>query len=754
MAFIQLPPQGGGGGAVDSVNGMTGIVVITKSSVGLSNVNNTSDANKPVSTATQTALDLKLDDSNIATNNQVIYQNGSGVVEGFPDFFKETTHGGIQFNANRQPDNLTGQNLHYYTLNLDPLQNSPDEKWTLHSNFLNFDVNNSGFNQGTNGNGCTLISNSIANVNTGDNGDMNFVNNYFNLGNGTDAVSARGFSYSYGFGNVNANAIINGAMQGYGYQPNFHASASIDPTAYTNVFYDAANIDCASPNYTTANFSPSIAEIINNNNYNGIGIFPTIDLFTGNAGFFGLNISPNLGDMAPTGSCSMINVNPTVDLVYQQAYGINVTMDNVTLYAGVASSLVFQDLTFTFNQASDYNNSFTMEYTPGATAGSEVVSLVGFTIEVQIESGVSTATQVKAALEANPSFNGSITITISGTGSNAQVTDGPDSFAGGINAGTKKAAYFDGDVEITGSLSFGGALSIGALSAFAQYNVVNGTGNPNSTHTLITQPTLAANESRTLADYLGVNTAMLLNMGDNSSITTGFIGMTALGLPAVLSLGTGATVDLVTGATFALSLDAGAAGGTIDQLSLCRAIAIPNGVTTVTRQYGYEFDNPFGDVGTSTWGFYAKLACPNFLAGSLRIGGTPGSDDTCDSGFTFQNTGASLLEGAVKVTGNLKTAKGIDVAAANDLTLGADGNTFVITGSTQINAITILPFEAGSVINLIFTGSPTVKHNTAGGGGTAAIFLSGSLDFAALNNSVLSLVYDGTQWQEISRKAA
>lgn len=46
--------------SVSSVNSYTGIVVLTKTDVGLSNVNNTSDANKPVSTATQTALDGKV----------------------------------------------------------------------------------------------------------------------------------------------------------------------------------------------------------------------------------------------------------------------------------------------------------------------------------------------------------------------------------------------------------------------------------------------------------------------------------------------------------------------------------------------------------------------------------------------------------------------------------------------------------------------------------------------------------------------
>jgi hypothetical protein len=46
-------------GAVQSVNGQTGIVNVTKADVGLGNADNTSDVNKPISTATQTALDGK-----------------------------------------------------------------------------------------------------------------------------------------------------------------------------------------------------------------------------------------------------------------------------------------------------------------------------------------------------------------------------------------------------------------------------------------------------------------------------------------------------------------------------------------------------------------------------------------------------------------------------------------------------------------------------------------------------------------------
>lgn len=95
---------------------------------------------------------------------------------------------------------------------------------------------------------------------------------------------------------------------------------------------------------------------------------------------------------------------------------------------------------------------------------------------------------------------------------------------------------------------------------------------------------------------------------------------------------------------------------------------------------------------------------------------------------------------------------GTSIAAANDLTLGADGNTFSITGATQINAITTANWQAGSVVRLIFASTPTVKHNTAGGAGTAVIQLSGAVDYTAATNDVLTLVYDGTDWHETSRK--
>jgi|GEM_PF-6972054 len=55
-------------GSVTSVAGRTGAVVVAKADVGLGNADNTSDANKPVSAAQQAALDLKVDKAGSVTS--------------------------------------------------------------------------------------------------------------------------------------------------------------------------------------------------------------------------------------------------------------------------------------------------------------------------------------------------------------------------------------------------------------------------------------------------------------------------------------------------------------------------------------------------------------------------------------------------------------------------------------------------------------------------------------------------------------
>ena len=92
--LVYVAGDGGGGGAVTSVNGKVGTVQLEKGDIGLGVVDNTADLDKPVSTPTQNALDAKAtsvevtaldgrvstNESNITTNTGNITTNTTNIV--------------------------------------------------------------------------------------------------------------------------------------------------------------------------------------------------------------------------------------------------------------------------------------------------------------------------------------------------------------------------------------------------------------------------------------------------------------------------------------------------------------------------------------------------------------------------------------------------------------------------------------------------------------------------------------------------
>lgn len=91
---------------VTSVASRTGAVTLTKSDVGLSNVDNTTDLGKPVSTATQTALDLKADSSALGsyaplasptfTGTVILPATGTGGLEAATKNYVDAVATGLQ----------------------------------------------------------------------------------------------------------------------------------------------------------------------------------------------------------------------------------------------------------------------------------------------------------------------------------------------------------------------------------------------------------------------------------------------------------------------------------------------------------------------------------------------------------------------------------------------------------------------------------------------------------------------------------
>lgn len=654
--YLSLPLDSGGPGAgVTSFNGRTGIVVSISGDYSATLISNV-PAGDISATNVQDAINELDSEKQIAiagANDSFVWKNNTGVVESLPGWAVNSFNGS-QVDLDIAVDDTPGAfqiNTENYDAN--PTENSPNSTFNAHNININIDANNDGFQLGTNGEGVSALAFTVNHQNTSDVGTINFLKNNYTLGNGVDSIDVRGISYAYGFGNINANVNISGPIQGYGIQPNIDASATLDATNgnYTG-FYDSADINTISQGHTSFQATPTITNIANNKNYTGINLNPTVDNFTGNSGVNMIGISGNFGTF-DTGNFNGIIINPTIDET-KSAYGIFVDMDQVTPYPGIQASITIQDLFFEAIQVGEAANDVTIEYIGGGTAGSEVVSNIGLDITVQIEDGVSTAQNVKDALDAYPFFSANATVTITGVASNPQTIQGPTNLAGGENEGNINAAVFEGDVTITGDLSFSGSLSIGQLNAFASQALISGTGGPPAAiHALISNFTLADSSTITSADSLGTNTACLITLGDNCSVSTDFIGISATALPAVVQLGTSTTVDRVVGATIAASFDSTSAG-TIDKLELCKAVAIPGGTTTVNNLYGFSMDLPFGDVGTDIFGLYTtSSSIRNYISRDLLIGGTPDSDDKVTNSsvaLEIKSTTKTLLNARMTTT--------------------------------------------------------------------------------------------------------
>jgi hypothetical protein len=90
-------------------------------------------------------------------------------------------------------------------------------------------------------------------------------------------------------------------------------------------------------------------------------------------------------------------------------------------------------------------------------------------------------------------------------------------------------------------------------------------------------------------------------------------------------------------------------------------------------------------------------------------------------------------------------AKGADIASAAALTLGVDGNSFVVTGTTTITSVSSAP--AGVEVLLRFSGALTVTHNAT------TLILAGGVNMVTVAGDQLRLYSDGSgNWRESGRR--
>jgi len=120
------------------------------------------------------------------------------------------------------------------------------------------------------------------------------------------------------------------------------------------------------------------------------------------------------------------------------------------------------------------------------------------------------------------------------------------------------------------------------------------------------------------------------------------------------------------------------------------------------------------------------------------------------------STDGDLTARSATWSGRVLLAQGADVAsAAGAITLGADGNSFEITGTAAITLISNTNWQNGSEVTLLFTSTATLTDGTANSGTDIGMELSGNTNFTGSAGATLTLILSeigGTQrWREKCR---
>lgn len=110
-------------------------------------------------------------------------------------------------------------------------------------------------------------------------------------------------------------------------------------------------------------------------------------------------------------------------------------------------------------------------------------------------------------------------------------------------------------------------------------------------------------------------------------------------------------------------------------------------------------------------------------------------------------SGVNTLSGKTTATANFVTSKGADIASATALTLGTDGNSFDVTGTTTITSIATV--GVGTHVTLQFDGILTLTHHA-----TDLILPSGANITTAAGDIAVFYEYATGDWRCVSYSKA
>ncbi len=160
------------------------------------------------------------------------------------------------------------------------------------------------------------------------------------------------------------------------------------------------------------------------------------------------------------------------------AAGNSVSIEYFQFTPSAKASRNIQNIAFVADNLGAAGNSISIEYTSGGTAGSEIVTVLSNAISVQIQSGVSTALQIKTAIDGFIAAAALVDTNIIGSSSTVQTTQGPTFLTGGLDAfgeaGDEEVSITGTDIQVTLESGVSTAAQVkAAIEAHAGFSSLN-----------------------------------------------------------------------------------------------------------------------------------------------------------------------------------------------------------------------------------------------------------------------------------------
>jgi hypothetical protein len=167
-----------------------------------------------------------------------------------------------------------------------------------------------------------------------------------------------------------------------------------------------------------------------------------------------------------------------------------------------------------------------------------------------------------------------------------------------------------------------------------------------------------------------------------------------------------------------------------------------------------------GQLAVGPTGVGQSTAGASFI--NLQEKGTPPTSNSGQANIRYRTTGGGGNDWPqLGVNGGAyadmaRAGQGAAIASGATLTLGSDGNTFHVTGTTTIDNITTARLPPGHPLYLYFNSALTLTHAGAAPGGTLPLQLVGATNASMAAGSKIILQRDSTQaaWVEWGRSGA